>query len=139
MLLKAFRHDASGASAIEFAIVAPLFFTLLFGIVVYGYYFASMGMVNHLAYEAARASIAGLTDEERSSLAHAKADALMASLNGFLDAGAVEVDAGPSSSGTYAVTVRYHFDMRRLVGATLILPLPPADQTARVEVSHGGY
>ena len=141
--LRLFLHrahaDKSGASAIEFAIVAPVFFLLVFGIVVYGYYFATLSLVNHIAYEAARASVSGLSDDERSSLAHARADTLIASLSAFLGSDTIDVDAGPAADGLYSVTVHHHFDLAELVGTASILPLPPADQTAVVEVSHGGY
>jgi Flp pilus assembly protein TadG len=136
---KRMRSDARGASAIEFAIVAPVFFLLIFGIVVYGYYFATLSLVNHIAYEAARATVSGLDDTERSTLAHARADELIASLDSFLGTGSVDVDVGPGTDGLYAVTVHHHFDLLQLIGASSLLPLPPADQIATVEVSHGGY
>jgi len=137
-ILRRLHRDSGGASAIEFAIVAPVFFMLVFGIIVYGYYFASLNMVNHIAYEAARASISGLDDDERSALAHARANELIASL-GFLDADSLQVDAAPDGPGIYAVTVHYHFGALTLIGAASILPLPPIDQTVTVKMSHGGY
>ena len=132
-------RDSSGASAIEFAIVAPVFFLLIFGIVVYGYYFATMSLVNHIAYEAARAAVSGLSDDERSTLAHARADALIASLSGFLGADTIEVDTAPASDGIYTVSVHYQFNWVNLIGASSLLPLPSSDQTVTVEISHGGY
>jgi Flp pilus assembly protein TadG len=138
-LLENVRTDARGASAIEFAIVAPIFFLLIFGIVVYGYYFATLSLVNHIAYEAARATVSGLDDAERSTLAHARANELIASLDSFLGADTVDVDVGPAADGLYAVTVHHHFDLVDLIGASSILPLPPTDQTSTVEISHGGY
>ena len=137
--LKCVRTDTGGASALEFAIVAPVFFLLIFGIVVYGYYFATLSLVNHIAYEAARATVSGLDDTERSTLAHARADELITSLESFLGTGTVDVDAGPGMNGLYAVTVHHHFDLLQLIGSSSLLPLPPADQIATVEVSHGGY
>jgi Flp pilus assembly protein TadG len=138
-LLEWARTEIAGASAIEFAIVAPVFFMLIFGIVVYGYYFATLSLVNHIAYEAARATISGLDDGERSILAQARADELITSLQSFLGANTVDVAVGPGSDGIYTVTVHHHFDLLDLIGGSSILPLPPADQTATVEISHGGY
>ena len=128
-----------GASALEFAIVAPVFFMLVFGVIVYGYYFASISMLNHVAYEAARATISGLSDDERSTLAYARADELISGLGGFIDADAIEVQAAADGDGVYAVTIHYEFDALGLIGASSFLPLPPMEQTIRVEMSHGGY
>jgi Flp pilus assembly protein TadG len=131
--------DTEGASAIEFAIVAPVFFMLVFGIIVYGYYFAALSMLNHIAYEAARATVTGLSDDERSTLAHMRADELIGGLGGFIDAEAVEVSAATDGEGLYAVTVHYQFNALSLIGASSLVPLPPMEQTIRVEMSHGGY
>ena len=128
-----------GTSALEFAIVAPIFITLVFGILIYGYYFASLSMLNHIAYESARATVTGLSDDERSTLAHARADELIDALDGFIDPNSIEVDAGSDGNGIYAVTVHYEFSALALIGVASILPLPPLEQTIRVEMSHGGY
>jgi Flp pilus assembly protein TadG len=138
-LLSRLGTDTSGASAIEFAIVAPVFFMLIFGIVLYGYYFATMSAVNHIAYEAARSTIAGFSDAERSSLAQARAAAVVSSFGGFLNSGAVTVSGASTGTGTYAVTVQYQFDALALIGGASLLPIPPANQKATVEVSYGGY
>ena len=58
-----------GASAVEFAMLLPLFLTLVFGIVVFGSYLAVVHGVQQLAAEAARSSIAGMSTSERSSIA----------------------------------------------------------------------
>ena len=137
-LLSFLRHTR-GASAIEFAIVAPVFFLLIFGIIVYGYYFATLSLVNHIAYEAARATISGLSDDERSTLAHARADELIASLSSFLGSDTITVDAAAASDGIYEVTVHHQFNLLNLIGTSSLLPLPSSDQTVTVQVSHGGY
>ena len=131
--------DTEGASALEFAIVAPVFFMLVFGILVYGYYFASISMLNHIAYEAARATITGLSDDERNALAQARADELISTFGAFIDADAIDVDAAADGDGVYAVTVHYQFDALGLIGASSLLPLPPMEQTIKVQMSHGGY
>lgn len=132
------RRDSGGASAIEFAIVAPVFFTLVFGIAIYGAYFASLSLVNEIAYEAARATVAGLSDSERASLAQARANELIKTFSGFLNANAITVASGPQPGGLYTVTVDYQFDELGLNGMTL-LPLPSSNETATYIVSDGGY
>jgi len=107
---------------------------------IYGYYFLTLGLVHHIAYEAARASVSGLTDDERSSLAQARASQLIGELSHVLDTTAITVDAAPAQTGVYGVTVHYTFSVSKFIGgATSILPLPPSDQSATVELSHGGY
>jgi Flp pilus assembly protein TadG len=138
--MRGFWRSGDGVSAIEFAIIAPVFFTLVLGIMVYGYYFAALNLVDHIAYEAARASITGLSDAERSALAHARAEALIGTLGGLIDPTAIEVDAAPSATaGLYAITVRYHFELLEQLHVSAFLPLPPVDHAVKVEISHGGY
>ena len=72
--LRQWRRNESGAVAVEFAIIAPLLFAMLFGIVVVGYAMALSHSVNQLAGSAARASVAGLTQGERRDLAQAYLD-----------------------------------------------------------------
>ncbi len=69
--LQAFRRDQSGAVAVEFVLIAPILFALLFGIVVMGYFMGLSHSVKQLAAGAARASVAGLDAAERTSLASA--------------------------------------------------------------------
>src|SRR4051794_32956628 len=48
------RHEDRGASAVEFALVSPLLFTLLFATIDYGLYFADVLTVQQGAADAAR-------------------------------------------------------------------------------------
>jgi Flp pilus assembly protein TadG len=135
----AFFSNADGASAIEFALVVPIFLTLVFGIVVYGFYFATLNAVNHIAYEAARASVTGLTDAERTSLATARATALMGTYGALLDPAAMTIQAAPDGTGVFAVTVTNQFTALGLGTISAFLPMPPSTQTATVQMSRGGY
>jgi hypothetical protein len=96
-------------------------------------------MLNHIAYEAARATVTGLSDDERNALAQARADELISAFGGFIDADAIDVDAAADGDGIYAVTVHYQFDALGLIGASSLLPLPPMEKTIKVQMSHGGY
>ena len=64
-----FSKNRDGAAAIEFAIITPVFLLVLFGIINYGAYLGVLNGVQQLTAEAARASIAGLSDDERLLLA----------------------------------------------------------------------
>ncbi|MGY4226729.1 Flp pilus assembly protein TadG [Bradyrhizobium sp. USDA 4503] len=63
--MTSFFRCRSGASAVEFALMLPLFLAFIFGIIVFGSYLAMVHGVQQLAAEAARSSIAGMTDTER--------------------------------------------------------------------------
>jgi Flp pilus assembly protein TadG len=54
------RRSERGASAVEFALVAPLLFALLFGIVDYGLYFADVVTVQQGLGDAARTAVTAL-------------------------------------------------------------------------------
>ncbi len=54
-----FARCIRAASAVEFAMLLPLFLVLVFGIVVFGAYFTMVHGVQQLAAEAARSSVAG--------------------------------------------------------------------------------
>ena len=69
-MLRTYRTDQSGAVAIEFVLIAPLLIGLLFGIMTLGYFMGVSHSVNQLAAGAARASVAGLDQTERSELAN---------------------------------------------------------------------
>jgi len=134
-----FLEHKGGASAIEFALVVPIFLTLVFAIIVYGSYFASLGIINQIASEAARATVTGLTDAERQSLATQRATALVTSYGAVLNTATVVVQAAPTSAGAFAVTVSQQFNALGLGNISAILPMPPTQQSATVEVARGGY
>ncbi len=62
-------RDRSGVAAIEFAIVGPLFFMVLLGVLIFAIYFGTVHSVQQIAAEAARATVQGLTETERNELA----------------------------------------------------------------------
>lgn len=68
-LMLHFRRNQSGAVAVEFMLIAPILFALLFGIITLGYFMGVSHSVHQLATGAARASVAGLDQIERQSLA----------------------------------------------------------------------
>lgn len=70
-LLRTFRRDTSGAVAVEFVLIAPILFALLFGIITLGYFMGVSHSVQQLATGAARTSVAGLNEDERRAFAAA--------------------------------------------------------------------
>ncbi|RWA68586.1 MAG: pilus assembly protein [Mesorhizobium sp.] len=62
------RTDVAGTSAVEFAMLVPIFILLLLGMVAYGIYFGASHSVQQIAADAARKAIAGLDQTERQAL-----------------------------------------------------------------------
>ena len=85
----------SGASAVEFSLTFPLFLIVIFGIVVFGAYLAMVHGVQQLAAEAARSSVAGLSDSERNSLATSYVTSNVGTYP-LLDASRITVSAAPA-------------------------------------------
>ena len=130
----------SGVSAVEFAIVAPLFILILGGILLYGVYFGVALSVSQVAAEAARASIAGLDDTERGQLAHTRADEMVAS-NPMLDAGRIDVDAAsdPGNSQTFVVTINYDASNLPIFAFAGLVPSPSHTIVRTSSVRRGGF
>lgn len=93
---RARRRDSRGAAAVEFALVAPLLFLLLFGIISYGYMLSYRQALSQGAAEAAR-SAAVLTS---GTTATAQNAAAVAALNQSLNAYGVSCSiSGAATSG----------------------------------------
>ncbi len=60
--------NEAGTSAIEFAILAPIFIFLLMGMIAYGIYFGASHSVAQISADAARVALAGLNETERQAL-----------------------------------------------------------------------
>lgn len=120
-----FRHETSGTTAIEFAMLAPLFILLLLGMVAYGIYFGASHSVQQIAADAARTAISGLDQEERQSLVdgfvHRNAGGYP-----FIDLQSLTVSARDSSADASQFVVSVRYDARSLPIWNLLgdLPLP---------------
>lgn len=142
-LRRAARHFAraeDGASAVEFALTAPVFIVILAGILVYGIYFSTTLAVDHVAAEAARASVAGVSDTERASLATAKVTESMSG-NALLDSSRMTVSASASASNAQVFVVKLNYDASSLpiYGLSGLIPMPPTQIVASASVQHGGF
>ncbi|WP_025037114.1 TadE/TadG family type IV pilus assembly protein [Bradyrhizobium sp. DOA9] len=134
-----FAFCLRGASAVEFALITPLFLLMLFGIVIFGGYLTMVHGVQQLAAEAARSSVAGISDSERNTIATGYVSS-NASTYPLLDPGKIVVRAAPSSSSTnvYVVTVTYDASNSIIFA----LPLAPAPSTTIVRsaaIPYGGF
>ena len=135
--LSRFRTNEDGAVAIEFALLAPLLFAMLFGIVCLGYFMALSHSVQDLAAASARASLAGITSAERQSFAEAYL-AQAGSRYPLLDTSALSSTVNVSDGASAGITVNldYALDGSMLDLATGFLKL---DLTSLKTGAHLAY
>lgn len=137
MLLRGFAKDKRATSAVEFALIAPFLLLLVASILAYGSIFATSLSLQQIAAETARATIGGLSDAERKTLAQTKLDAI-ADDYPLLDVAKVtfEFDAG---SGKQLSRVTLHYDMSTHPAYTLdkLLPLPKSPLSYSLIVTDG--
>ncbi len=138
--VKSLRACNRGASAVEFAIVAPLFVVILLGIVIYGLYFGTALGVSQVAAEAARASVAGISPQERSTLATQRAFAVIEDYS-FLDEGRMNVTASAKAGepALFVVTVQYDASNLPIFAFNGLIPLPGSTIERTSVVQRGGY
>jgi Flp pilus assembly protein TadG len=128
-----------GATAVEFAMVLPMFLTMVFGIVVFGSYLAMIHGVQQLAAEAARSSVAGMSDSERSSIATAYVSANIGTYPLIIPA-KVNVNAAPSTAdaNVFVVTVSYDTSGTFLYSLPFV-PTPPTTIVRSAAIPYGGF
>lgn len=131
--------DRSGTSAIEFAILSPLFLLLLLGLVAYGIYFGASHSVQQIAADAARTALAGLDQGERQTLA-TDFVARNAAAYPFVDPDKLTVETrdNPLDPNQFVVSVRY--DARALPIWTLFagIAMPGATIQRSSTIRTGG-
>ena len=122
-----FSSNRSGAAAVEFAIIAPVFVLLFMGMIAYAIYFGALHSLQQLAADAARISIAGLDETERETMVRQflddNADGYI-----FIDRSKLSADVGDNPAGTQFV-VRLSYDASDLPIWTLLEGLPLPGQT----------
>lgn len=135
-----FRACNGGASAVEFAMIAPLFLMLVFGIVIYGSYLAVVYGVQQLTAAAARSSIAGLSDAERSSLATSYVTSNAGSYP-LLSASNLTVNAAasPGNANVFVVTVNYNASGLFIYTLPSFVPAPPTTIVSSAAIPRGGF
>ncbi|MBV9841462.1 MAG: pilus assembly protein [Sphingomonadaceae bacterium] len=114
-------RDQRGTAVIELAIVAPLLLMILTGITAYGGYFWMAHSIQQAANDGARASLAGLTSGERSTLATSTVSSELARINGISPANAATTVEDDGT--TLSVSVRYDASSSNFLRLS-IMPLP---------------
>ena len=102
-----------GASVVEFAILAPLFVVLLFGLVEFGLAIYSKGMITNASREGARFGVVYSTPRKTDAEITSKVQEYLANA-GFLDSVNINVIGAQGTSGTpltVSVTYPYTFQV----------------------------
>jgi Flp pilus assembly protein TadG len=134
------HNDQSGAAALEFALVLPVFVLLTTGMLAYGVYFGAAHSTAQLAADAARASIGGLTDQERGELAREHV-ARNSGVYTLLRPQHVSAIAAPSPDDAtdFRVTVRYDASTLPIWRFASFLPLPNRIIERSATIRRGGF
>lgn len=136
---RSFATEASGAAAVEFALLLPIYLFFLLGLVAYGIYFGAAHSVQQLSADAARTAIAGLNAEERQALAQRfierNADGYL-----FIDRHKLTVEIGDSSAdeSQFDVTLSYDATDLPIWGLWERLPMPSRTILRRSTIRMGG-
>ncbi|MET3612572.1 Flp pilus assembly protein TadG [Rhizobium aquaticum] len=104
-LIMLFRRR-DGASAVEFAIIAPIFIAGVLTMIGYSIYLSASASVQQMTEEAARAAVAGLSAQERQMLAE-NAVALSMKDRAFIDPKKVKVTISGQDTDRYTIQVSY--------------------------------
>lgn len=138
-LRSAWLSDTKGTSAIEFAILTPVFLLMLTGMMAYGIYFGAANSVQQLTADAARTAIAGLNEAERNQLV----GAFLTNNAGeylLIDQSRVSFTIGdkPNDPTQYRVTVHYDASQLPIWNFDPPLPLPSKVITYTSIIRRGG-
>jgi Flp pilus assembly protein TadG len=138
--LSKFAEARTAASAVEFALIMPVFLALLFGIVTFGAYLGIVHDVQQLAAEAARSSVAGLNESERSSLAAGYVTSNAPSYP-LISPDRLKVQAATSSAdaNVFVVAVTYDASGMFIYALPSFMPAPNPTIVRSAAIPRGGY
>jgi Flp pilus assembly protein TadG len=119
--LRGITRDRRGTALIEFALLLPMLLSLVMGVVCYGQYIWLAHSVQSAANDAARAIVAGMTADERMTLAQAAVATDMAAVPELrTNQIALAIEEGGARA-----TVRLRVDARALtLLSSGMVPLP---------------
>ncbi len=136
-VLRPCLKGTSGNAIIEFAFVAPVFLLFVIGIISYGGYFWLAHNLQQLANDSARAALAGLTTQERESLAQS---ALFGEVTSY---GALKPEKLQlnfvSASEEYKVSLSYDASGSSFWVAAGLIPMPSPTIVRSASIRLGGY
>ncbi len=137
--IRAFASERRGSTAVEMALLAPVYILLLMGMIAFGIYLGASHSVQQLASDAARASISGLDEAERQAIASGFI-LRNAGDYSFVDPERLGVRVAGSAADPTQFVVAVTYDARHLPIWTLLrgLPLPDATIERQSTIRIGG-
>ncbi|OBZ92342.1 hypothetical protein ADU59_26705 [Pararhizobium polonicum] len=108
-LLTRMRRNVEGTAALEFALVAPLFFMTIFTMIGYGIYLSASYSVQQIAADTARTAVAGLSSVERKSLSNTYIQSSKLDY-AFINKSKLNVDVKDDASNLNQFTVTVAYD-----------------------------
>ena len=93
-----------GASAVEFALIMPIFFILLFGIIDFGWYFFNQHTIQYATREGTRLALVGGTLRDADENELSRGDSIVKKIK---DSAAIAVDPAKLSISIYPVNPNY--------------------------------
>lgn len=128
------RRD--GTSAVEFAILAPIFIAGVLTMIGYAIYLSASASVQQMTEEAARAAVAGLSAQERQMLAENAVSKSMKD-RAFIDPKKVKVTVSGQDTDRYTIQVSY--DAAQLpIWSLFTFALPETKSISRTSVMRAG-
>ena len=116
---RTFRRE-DGASAVEMALIAPLLFMLVFGIIGFGLAFLQVQSIRTAVREGGRAAAVGASV---SQVQQKTIDASSGSIPGS-PASDVQVSGGPCTSNNIGSDVSVTYDTSNLPGGGIVVRIP---------------
>ncbi len=119
-----------GAAAVEFALIAPLFFMCVLTLIGYGIYLSASHAIQQIAADAARTAVAGLSATERHNLAD---HYMRTSIDGyaFIDTRKISYDVQDDVTNIDQFTVTITYDASTLPVWNLFTFAMPDQQITR--------
>jgi Flp pilus assembly protein TadG len=129
-----------GTAAVEFAIIVPVLLIMLFGIISFGAYLALVHGVQLIAAEAARASVAGLSDSERAALARNSITASAPAYPILAPERLTVVSAATDpATNVFAVTLSYDASNMFIFDLPPFVPTLPTKIVRAASIKRGGF
>lgn len=133
-------QDRRGVSAVEFAILCPLFVGLLLGIATFGLHFGAANSVQQLCGDIARAAVAGVNEAERVAIAESFLEENVHKYI-LLDVERLALDVADSETEPQQFDVRIEYDASHLPTRAWadMFDRPPPVIRSVATIRHGGF
>ena len=131
--LQGMTRDESGSVAIEFAFVAAVFLAILFGIISYGFQFATRIALSYAVTEGGRAAVAGLDAGQRETYATNAINRALVAYSPLIDPASAALDFQETDDPQgNRLLVRIDYTDTRF---SLLPFIPTPEATMRVETT----